>query len=73
MPTAQAGIAAAITLTLTLSQGATAAGKEYVDGLGWLPTAVVSNCLRAAGEGDTDALHDESWEEFLACVGDHRQ
>ena len=71
MPTAQAAIAAAI--TLTVSQGAIAAGKEYVDGLGWLPTTVVSTCLQAAGEEDTDALHDASWEEFLACVGDHRQ
>ena len=71
MPTAQAAIAAAI--TLTVSQGAIAASREYVDGLGWLPSAVVINCLRAAGEEDTDALHDASWEEFLACVGDHRR
>ena len=66
MRKAQAAIAASLTLTLT--QGANAAGREFVDGIGWLPTVVVSTCLRAAGEEDTDALHDESWEEFLACV-----
>ena len=65
--------ALALITAVTLTQGAIAESREYVDGLGWLPTAVVSNCLQAAGEEDTDALHDASWEEFLACVGDHRQ
>ena len=58
MSKAQAAIAAALTLALT--QGATAGESEYVDGIGWLPTTVVSTCLRAAGEEETDALHDES-------------
>ena len=65
--------AVALTLAVPVSQAAPAAGEEYVDGLGWLPTTVVSTCLRAAGEEDTDTLHDASWEDFLACVGDHRR
>jgi hypothetical protein len=63
----KAQIAVGTTLALALTQGA----KDYVDGLGWLPTTVVSTCLRAAGEENTDALHDASWDVFLACVGDH--
>lgn len=63
----------AIAISIALTQGATAAGKEFVEGIGWLPTTVVSACLQAAGEEDTDALHDASWEEFLACVGDHKR
>jgi len=52
-------------------KGSSRSGNEYVDGIGWLPTVVVSTCLQAAGEEEADALHDASWEEFLACVAEH--
>lgn len=59
----------ALTLTLALATTqATAGSKEWVDGLGWVPSAVVARCLYAVGEEETDYLTDGKWDEFQSCV-----
>ena len=54
---------------VTLATGPVWAGsKEHVEGLGWVPTKVVTTCLQAVGEEDTDALTDWKWDDFVTCV-----
>ena len=41
---------------------------DYVDGIGKVPSKVVSHCLVQVGVPEVDYLHDGSWEEFSDCV-----
>jgi hypothetical protein len=45
---------------------------EYVAGLGWVNSKIVSHCLVAVGVPETDWLSDRSWEEFQDCVNARR-
>jgi hypothetical protein len=45
---------------------------EYVAGLGWVNSKIVSHCLVAVGVPETDYLTDRSWEEFQDCVNARR-
>ena len=61
--------AMAIVFANAITQGSTAEGKEYVNGIGWLPTAVFSTCLQAADEEESDAIHDADGKSSWGAWG----
>lgn len=63
------GRLATVALILALAQGAIAGSSEWVEGLGWVPSTVVTDCLGAVGAVETDELHDAQWDDFFGCVG----
>lgn len=44
------------------------APSEYVSGIGWVNSKIVSHCLVTVGVPETDHLHDHTWEQFQDCV-----
>jgi hypothetical protein len=57
-------------ISTVLASALLAAGpkSEFVDGLGWVNSKIVSHCLIVVGVPEVDWLQDSSWEQFGDCV-----
>ena len=41
---------------------------QFVEGLGKVPTKIVTKCLIVVGVEEVDFLYDRKWESFQDCV-----
>ena len=41
---------------------------QFVEGLGKVPTKIVTQCLIVVGVEEVDFLYDRKWESFQDCV-----
>ena len=58
-----------MSLTTLVLTGLMSFGQvQFVEGLGKVPTKIVTQCLIVVGVEETDLLYDRKWESFQDCV-----
>ena len=58
-----------MSLTTLILTGLVTLGRiQFVDGLGKVPTKIVTQCLIVVGVEEVDFLYDRKWESFQDCV-----